>query len=115
VEAHGAKSKFASIQKSNDSQACRKAHDAWNDKAETGAKAALGRRAGSRKLRRTPLIATIPMAEGVENQFNAGRHSKLFEDPIEIVPYRMFLNFKPLSNFAVLQAVGDEMDHFFLA
>jgi hypothetical protein len=55
------------------------------------------------------------MAERVENQLDPGRHSEFFEDPIEVVPHRMFLNLKPLSDFAVLQAVGDEMDHFFLA
>jgi hypothetical protein len=27
----------------------------------------------------------------------------------------MFLNLKPLSDFAVLQAVGDEADHILLA
>jgi hypothetical protein len=27
----------------------------------------------------------------------------------------MFLHLKPLSNFAVLQAVGEEADHIFLA
>ena len=62
-----------------------------------------------------PLLATIPVAESVENQFDPCRHPKFFEDPIKVVPHRMFLNFKPLSDFAVLQAVGDEMDHFFLA
>jgi len=55
------------------------------------------------------------MTERIENQLNSSRHSKFFEDPIEVVPYRMFLNFKPLSDFAVLQAVGGKMDHFFLA
>jgi hypothetical protein len=55
------------------------------------------------------------MAERIQNQLNSVRHAKFFEDPIEVVPYRMLLNFKPLSDFAVLQAVGDEVDHFFLA
>ena len=61
------------------------------------------------------LRAAISVAEGVENQFNPGRHSKLFEDPIEVIPYRMLLNLKPLGDFAVLQPVGDEVNHFFLA
>jgi hypothetical protein len=62
-----------------------------------------------------PLLATIPVAEFIENQLDPGRHSQFFEDPTEVVPYRMFLNFKPFSDFAVLQAVGDEMNHFFFA
>ena len=54
------------------------------------------------------------MAECIQNQLDSGRNSKLFENPIEVIPYRMLLNFKPLSDFAVLQAVGHEMDHLFL-
>ena len=55
------------------------------------------------------------MAEGLENQLDPSRHSKFFEDSIKVVPHRMFLNFKPLGHFEVLQAVGNEMNHFFLA
>ena len=55
------------------------------------------------------------MAESVADQLHSVRYSEFFKYPIEVVPYRMLLNFKPLSDFAVLQAVGDEMDHFFLA
>ena len=62
-----------------------------------------------------PLLATIPVVECIKNQLDSGRHSKFFEDSIEIIPYRMLLNFKPFSDFAVLQAVGDEMNHFFFA
>ena len=55
------------------------------------------------------------MAECIQNQLDSGRNSKLFENPIEVIPYRMLLNFKPLSDFALLQAIGDEMNDFFLA
>jgi hypothetical protein len=61
------------------------------------------------------LTASIPTAESVKNKFDPARDSKLFEYPIEIVPYRMLLNLKPLSDFAVLHAVGDEANHIFLA
>ena len=62
-----------------------------------------------------PLQAIIPVAERIENQLNSSRHSKFLENPIKVVPYRMFLNFKPFSDLAVLQAVGDKRDHFFFA
>jgi hypothetical protein len=62
-----------------------------------------------------PLLATIPVAERIKNQLDPGRHAQFFEYPIEVIPYRMLLNFKPLGDFAVLKAVGNEMNHFFLA
>jgi hypothetical protein len=51
----------------------------------------------------------------IENKFNSAGDSYLLEDSIDVVPDGMFLNLKPLSDFAVLQAVGDEADHILLA
>ena len=47
-----------------------------------------------------PLLATIPVAESVENQFDPCRHSKFFEDPIDVVPSRMLISYKPQSTWA---------------
>lgn len=35
------------------------------------------------------LIAAIALAESVKDQLDPGRDSQLFEDPVEIVAYRM--------------------------
>ena len=61
------------------------------------------------------LIAKIPLAERIKDQFDSARDSQFFENPIEVVPDRMLLNLEPLSDFTVLQAVGDEANHIFLA
>ena len=61
------------------------------------------------------LIATIPVTKHVKNKFDSAGHSQLLENSVDVVPYRVFLYFELLSNFAVLQAVGDEANHIFLA
>ena len=55
------------------------------------------------------------MADCIKNQFDPCGDSEFFEDPIEVVPYRMFFGLEPLSDFAVFQAVGDKSGHIFLA
>jgi len=55
------------------------------------------------------------MAECVKEELDSAGDSQLVEDSVDIVPDGMFLNLKPLSDFAVLQAVGDEADYIFLA
>ena len=60
-----------------------------------------------------PLIATIPVTEYIKDKLDSRGDSQLLEDSVDVVPDRMFLNLKPLSDFAVLQAVGDEADHIF--
>jgi len=61
------------------------------------------------------LIATIPVTEHIKDELDPAGDSHLFEDSVDVVPDRMFLHLKPLSDFAVLQAVGDEADHIFFA
>ena len=61
------------------------------------------------------LIATIPVTKHVKDELDSGGDSQLFEDSVYVVPDGMFLDLKPLSDFAVLQAVGDEADHILLA
>jgi hypothetical protein len=61
------------------------------------------------------LIATIPVTKHVEDKFDPAGDSQLLEDSVDVVPDGMFLYSKPLSDFAVLQAVGDEADHIFFA
>jgi hypothetical protein len=53
------------------------------------------------------LVAAIPVTEHIKDELDATGDSQLLEDSIDVVPDRMFLNLKPLSDFAVLQAVGD--------
>ena len=54
------------------------------------------------------LIATIPVTKHIKDEFDPAGDSQLFENSVDVVPDGMFLNLKPLSNFAVLQAIGDE-------
>jgi hypothetical protein len=61
------------------------------------------------------LLAAIPVAECIKEELDSAGDSQLVEDSVDIVPDGMFLNLEPLSDFAVLQAVGDEADHIFLA
>jgi hypothetical protein len=51
----------------------------------------------------------------VKDELDSAGDSQLFEDSVDVVPDGVFLYLKPLSNFAVLQAVGDEADHILLA
>jgi hypothetical protein len=55
------------------------------------------------------------MAECIKKELDSAGDSQLLEDSVDVVPDGMFLHLKPLSDFAVLQAVGDEADYIFLA
>ena len=48
---------------------------------------------------RRSLIFMVTLAKGVKNEFDPAGNSQLFEDPIEIIPYRMLLNFEILELF----------------
>jgi hypothetical protein len=62
-----------------------------------------------------PLLATIPVTKYIKDELDSAGDSQLLEDSIDVVSDGMFLHLKPLSDFAVLQAVGDEADYIFLA
>ncbi len=66
-------------------------------------------------LNRRSLRALVTLAKGIQDEFDPAGHSQLLEDSVDVVPYGMFLDLELLSNFAILQAVGDEMNHFFFA
>jgi hypothetical protein len=51
----------------------------------------------------------------IKDELDPAGDTQLLEDSVDIVPDGMFLHLKPLSDFAVLQAVGDEVDYIFLA
>jgi hypothetical protein len=55
------------------------------------------------------------VAEYIKDKLDSAGDSQLLEDSVDVVPDGMFLHLKPLSDFAVLQAVGDEADYIFLA
>lgn len=61
------------------------------------------------------LNAAIPVAERIENQFDAVGDPQLLEDSIDIVPHGMLFHLQPLADFPVLQAVGDQPNHFLFA
>ena len=61
------------------------------------------------------LIAALPVAKHIKDEFDPAGDFQLLEDSVDVVPDGMFRHLKPLSDFAVLQTVGDEADHIFLA
>jgi len=61
------------------------------------------------------LVAATPVTEHIKDELDAAGDSQLLEDSVNIIPDRMFLYPEPLSDFAVLHAVGDEADYIFLA
>jgi hypothetical protein len=61
------------------------------------------------------LTTTIPVTKHIKDEFDAAGDSQLLEDAVDVIPDRMFFDPQPLSNFAVLHAVGDEADHILLA
>jgi len=64
------------------------------------------------------LIATIPVTKHIhtyKDKFDPAGYSQLLENSVDVIPYGMFLYFELLSDFAVLQAVGDEANHISLA
>jgi hypothetical protein len=56
---------------------------------------------------RCSLIATIPLTKHIKDEFDAARDSQLLENPVDVIPDRMFLHPEPSSDFIVLHAVGD--------
>jgi hypothetical protein len=56
---------------------------------------------------RHPLAAAIAMTKHIKDELDAAGDSQLLEDSVNVVSDRMFLHLQPLSDFAVLQAVGD--------
>src|ERR1700722_2689759 len=60
------------------------------------------------------LHAAVTLAEGVQNKLDPAGNSQLFEDAINVVSYGMLLDLELLSNFTVLQAVGDQTHDLFL-
>jgi hypothetical protein len=55
------------------------------------------------------------VAKHIKDKLDSAGDSQLLEDSVDVVPDRMLLHLKPLSNFTVLQAVGDEANYIFLA
>jgi len=64
---------------------------------------------------RRGLSAIVTLAKSIKDEPDPAGYTQLLEDPVDVVPDGMFLHIKLLSNFAVLQSVGDEMDHIFFA
>ena len=64
---------------------------------------------------RRGLGAIVTLAEGIQDELDPAGYTQLLEDPVDVVPDGMFLYVQLLTNFTVLQSVGDEMNHFFLA
>ena len=56
-----------------------------------------------------------PGTKHIKDKLDAAGDSQLLEDSVDVIPDGMFLYFESLSDFAVLQAVGDEANHIFLA
>jgi hypothetical protein len=61
------------------------------------------------------LASTIPVTEHIKDELDAAGDSQLLEDAVDVIPDGIFLHPQPLSDFAVLHAVGDETDHILLA
>ena len=61
------------------------------------------------------LTATIAVAKHIKDKLDSAGDTQLLEDSVDVIPDGMFLHLKPLSDFAVFQAVGDEADYIFLA
>ena len=60
------------------------------------------------------LAAAVPVTKHIKDELHAAGDSQLLEDSVDVVPDRMFLYLELLSDFAVLEAVGDEADYIFL-
>ena len=60
-------------------------------------------------------VTTLPLAEYLRDKFDSAGNSQLFKDSVDVVTDGMFLHRKPVSDFAVLQTVGDEANHIFFA
>jgi len=55
------------------------------------------------------------MAEHIEDKLDSTGHSQFLENSVDVVTDGVFFDFKLLGDFAVLQSVGDEMNHFLFA
>jgi len=64
---------------------------------------------------RRGLSAIVTLAESIQDELDPAGYTQLLEDPVDVVPNGMFLYVKLLSDFTVLQSVGDEMDRIFFA
>jgi hypothetical protein len=51
----------------------------------------------------------------VKDELDSAGDSQLLEDSVDVVPDGMFLDLKPLSDFAVLRAVADKTDRIIFA
>src|SRR5579864_6808685 len=60
-------------------------------------------------------LTGISVIHGVKDEFDAGRDAKLFEDPKEILFYRVLTEIEFASDLAVAQAFSDQGDHLFFA
>jgi len=54
------------------------------------------------------------LAKSIQDEFDPAGNSQFVKDPVDVVSYGMFFHLEFLGDFAVLQAIGDEMNHFFL-
>ena len=61
------------------------------------------------------LVAAIPVTKDIKDELDSGGDTQLLEDSVDVVPDRMFFYLELLSDFAVLQAVGDKPDHILFA
>jgi hypothetical protein len=64
---------------------------------------------------RRGLSAMVTLAKSIQDELDPAGYSQLLEDPVDVVPNGMFLYVKLLSDFTVLQSVGDEMVRIFFA
>jgi hypothetical protein len=69
----------------------------------------------SGSLPQVDLATIFSMAEHIEDKLDPAGHSQFLENSVDVVPDGVFLDFKLLGDFAILQPVGDEMNHFLFA
>jgi hypothetical protein len=60
------------------------------------------------------LATTIPVTKHID-ELDAAGDSQLLEDSVNVISDRVFLHLQPLSDFAVLHAVGDEANRQYTA
>jgi hypothetical protein len=61
------------------------------------------------------LTAIFPVTKYLKDKFNSAGDTQLFEDSIDVVPDGVFFHFELLSDFAVLQAFGNQANYLFFA
>src|SRR5580692_8105733 len=62
----------------------------------------------SGSLPQVDLATIFSMAEHIEDKLDPAGHSQFLENSVDVVPDGVFLDFKLLGDFAILQPVGDE-------